>query len=76
MLLKLKIDDRFLWLKSYTPSARRKILEYALDKLSVEEIHQLLSLPTPRLSDEGIDKKIEIQQQNFNQKINVSEFEI
>jgi hypothetical protein len=75
MLLKLKIDDRFLWLKSYTPSARRKILEYALDKLSVEEIHQLLSLPAPHFS-EKVEPEIEEKPVNEIPKIDASNFEI
>ena len=72
MLLKITLDDRFLWLKNYTPSARRKLIEHVLDTLTPEKIQQILSLPSPRSSEVKTEEKIESELS----KIDASKFEI
>ena len=74
MRLRITLDDKFSWLKNYTPSARRKLIEYALEKLSPEEIQQLLSLPVLPSSSGG--QKNEEIDPKIDSKIDMSTFEI
>ena len=76
MLLKIVIDDRYAWLKSYTPKARRRLIEAALDKLSAEEIQHLLSLPASPRQVENPGLKDEPSGEADKPEIDLSELEI
>ena len=72
MQLKITLNDRFAWIKNCTPGVRRKLIEYALDKLSPEEIQQILSLPATHPSGVKPEEKTE----GGTGKINARDFEI
>jgi hypothetical protein len=50
MKIRLEIPEEFTWLAELSPRARKRILFYALRKLTRDEIANLLSFPAPHSS--------------------------